>query len=355
MRRILLLLSALLAPPALGQQAPLPPDLGARVAAAYVEPAVAGFEAAATDLAADVEALCAAPSEAGLAAARDGFAGLVGAWGRLSVLRFGPLVSDNRFETIFFWPDPRGVTLRQVQAALAEDDPAVADPAHLAGKSVALQNLLALEYLLAGTDAALLAQGEDAHRCRYAHAAALVLRDQARAVAAGWSGAAPIGASFRHPGPDGYFRTPREVLGELVKAWLTTVDYVRSAELLPPMGESIAAARGRRAPLWRSDLTFTLIGAQLAGLIDLLDATGLGGTLTGAAATPFNNLRSDLVRAAHALAAIDAPAEAAFADPAIRSRLDYAALLLGYASTTIGGDLTAALGLTMGFNALDGD
>ncbi|MCP8882412.1 hypothetical protein NIM87_02745 [Devosia sp. XJ19-1] len=42
---------------------------------------------------------------------------MVESWGRLSVLRFGPLISDNRFETIFFWPDLRGVTLAVTEAA----------------------------------------------------------------------------------------------------------------------------------------------------------------------------------------------------------------------------------------------
>ncbi|WP_269467881.1 imelysin family protein [Devosia ureilytica] len=45
------------------------------------------------------------------------FGEMVESWGRLSVLRFGPLISDNRFETIFFWPDLRGVTLAVTEAA----------------------------------------------------------------------------------------------------------------------------------------------------------------------------------------------------------------------------------------------
>jgi predicted lipoprotein len=346
-------LFALLILPAQAQDA-LPADLGARVATAYAEPATQGFVTQTAALAAGITTLCATPSPANLTKAREAFGETVAAWGRLSVLRFGPLVADNRFESIFFWPDTRGVTIRQVEAALASADPGVTNAETLAGKSVALQNLFAADYLLSGSGADALANGEP-HRCAYLAALTAILHDHAEAIAAGWQPGAEFGASFRAPGADGYFRSDEEVLGELVKAIATTIEYTRSAEIGPPMGETIGDARGRRAPLWRSDLTFSLAAAQLGGLVDLLDITGLGDSLTGTRLTPFTNLHSDLDRAAETLATIALPVELAFADPAQRKRLDYVMLLLGYASETVTAELTSALGLTMGFNALDRD
>src|SRR3546814_8604156 len=41
---------------------------------------------------------------------------------RSEFLRFGPLVAANRYERIYFWPDPRGITLRQVQGLLGQAD-----------------------------------------------------------------------------------------------------------------------------------------------------------------------------------------------------------------------------------------
>lgn len=356
MRALALVLALLIGPPALAQDAGvIPDDIGARVATAYVEPALRRFEAATLDLEDTLDTLCAEPSMAALEAGRAAFAGTVSSWGGVSILRFGPLVAENRFETIFFWPDTRGVTLKQAQAALAGKDATVTDALQLSGKSVALQNLLTLDFLLAGEGAdALVAAGAE-HRCRFALAVATLLNDHASALGEAWAATTPFGSSFRMPGADGDFQSPEEVMAELAKAALTTVDFVRSAELGPARGDSIEEARGRRAPFWRSDLTFTLVAAQLEGLDALLGATDLDQRLEGAYASPFNNLRSDLALAAGTLADIDVPAEAAFADPTARKRLDYADLLLGYASTTISGDLTAALGLTMGFNALDGD
>ncbi len=340
MRMLALALGLLLASPALAQDASIiPADIGARVADAYAEPVLDQFAESTADLGAGLEALCAAPSVEALEASRDAFADTIEAWGWASVLRFGPLVADNRFESIFFWPDTRGVTLKQTQAALASADPSVTDASTLSGKSVALQNLLTLDYLLSGEGADALATPDAAHRCGFAAAVATVLGDHAKALSEAWNAATPFGSSFRQPAEGGYFQAPVEVMAELAKATLTTVEYIRSAELGPARGDSIEDARGRRAPLWRSDLTFRLVSAQLSGLGAMLDATGLSDVLEGAYASPFNNLRSDLGLAASTLGDIAAPVETAFADPTARKRLDYADLLLGYAHDTVTGDL----------------
>jgi len=144
--------------------------VGSRVSTTFVEPAIEAFAASSSRLGADVASLCVAPGEATLQTARAAFGIVVADWGRASVLRFGPLAADNRFERLFFWPDPRGIALKQVQGLLAEKDPqAIADG--VAGKSAALQGLPALEFALFGAGAEVLAIG-DAYRCEFASAIA---------------------------------------------------------------------------------------------------------------------------------------------------------------------------------------
>ena len=66
--------------------------------------------------------------------------------GPASRIHFGPLVQANRYERLAFWPDTRGVMPRQVQAAIAAQDPE-ADQARRYGRAQrALQGLPALEY-----------------------------------------------------------------------------------------------------------------------------------------------------------------------------------------------------------------
>jgi predicted lipoprotein len=122
-----------------------------------IRPGYAAFADATGALEDKLDALCAQPSSDALSQAKDAFAAAVAAWSKVEIIRFGPVIEDHRFERLFFWPDPKGIGLRQIQDALAKQDGAVTEPNQLADKSVALQGLPALEYLLYGDGADALA------------------------------------------------------------------------------------------------------------------------------------------------------------------------------------------------------
>ena len=359
MRRMLAALAMALAAhvlPAAAQapESPVPADIGTRLLDGFVAPALAGFVDAAVATEGSVDALCNAPDAERLQATREGFGDLVGAWGRVSVLRFGPLSADARFERLFFWPDTRGVILRQVQATIAEEDQSALSVASLGEKSVALQGLPALEYVLFGSGSEALAAGAD-YRCSYAKALAGNVAAIAQEAVSGWTAGTPFHASFTEPAADrDPYRSKDEVANELVKALGTGSQFIRAAELLPPLGESVEKARGKRAPFWRSDLTFDLVSAQIGGLVDLLGAAGLeaeNGPARGVAAS----IRFDLEHARSAIESIASPAESAFEEPEDRGRIEYVTVALEGAKHAVAEQLSPALGLTMGFNALDGD
>lgn len=340
---------ALLASPALAGS-------GANVADDFARPALADFENAAIRLTLATQGLCAVPGAATLAAARSLFGEAARAFGRASVLRFGPLAAEDRFEKLFFWPDPRGIALKQVQAALAQKDEALADVAALAGKSVALQGLPALEFALFGTGSHELVSAPAGFRCRFAAAVAANIAFVAGEAVAGWRADTAFATSFTDPQPGGEpYRSAAEVDGEIVKALTTALQFIRAAELQPPLGDDIAGANGRLAPLWRSDATFGLVTAQIAGARDLLLAAGYAETLPADANWLPGQVRFGLDAARRGLEQIAAPAEKAFADAADRGRIEFADVALDGAGHDISEKLSAALGLTMGFNALDGD
>jgi len=328
--------------------------VGSRVSTAFVAPTVEALSTASERLDADIAGLCAAPDEAALKTARAAFGIVVADWGRASVLRFGPLVSDNRFERLFFWPDPRGIALKQVQGLLAEKDPQ-AIAGGVSGKSAALQGLPALEFALFGTGAEALATG-DTYRCEFASAIARNIAGLAADIRDGWSPDMPFAKSFATPAPDGEpYRSEAEVHGEIVKALSTALQFVRAAELLPPLGEEAKKANGRRAPFWRSRLTVPLISAQAAGVLDLLEAAGYEETLPEDSRYIAGSIRFELSNAVRVLGQVQADPEGAFSSEPDRGRFVFAELALHHASELITRDLAAALGLTMGFNALDGD
>src|SRR6185312_7981565 len=101
----------------------------------------------------------------------------------------------------FFWPDPKGLGLKQIQDILAKRDASVTEPDQLAGKSVALQGLPALEYLLYGDGSESLTEGNRVvdgqeplpqldsagdFRCSFALSIATNLERIARSVVEGW-------------------------------------------------------------------------------------------------------------------------------------------------------------------------
>ncbi len=124
-----------------------------------IRPGYAALSDATGALSGKVEQLCKEPSEATLKDAKDAFAAAVTAWSKVEILRFGPITEEQRYERMFFWPDPKSLGLRQMQDALQRRDQAVTLPYELSKKSVALQGLPALEYLLYGDGADALGKG----------------------------------------------------------------------------------------------------------------------------------------------------------------------------------------------------
>ena len=348
----------LVSPAAFGEESrPLiPDDIGARVADNFIAPNLADFTAQSNTMSDAIATLCADPGGDALNAARAEFGSAVDAWGRVSVLRFGPLQSDARFERVFFWPDPRGVMLRQVQALLAEDAMGTLDAAALAQKSVAVQGMPALEFVLFGAGSDDLATGKGAALCNYAAAIASNIADIAESVERDWAENAPYRENFIRPAADGDpFRSTEEVAGEVVKALATGLQFVVAAELEPPLGESVDKANGRRAPFWRSGLTFRFVAAQADAVVDLLAATGLEAGLPGDRAAIVASVRFDVEHARDALGRIGEAPETAFRDEKDRGVIAYVVVALHGANHAVNDQLTEAIGLVMGFNALDGD
>ncbi|MFC5583919.1 imelysin family protein [Nitratireductor kimnyeongensis] len=339
--------------PAFGQDEPdtIAPEIGNRVLEHYITPVLARFSETSSTLSGALNAVCKGGSAPEMSAVRTGFSDTLSAFAHVSVLRFGPLVADNRFERIFFWPDTRGVTLRQVQGLLATEEPL---PSDLADQSVALQGLPALDYVLFGTGGDALA--EDARRCNYALTIANNVADIATQLEAAWAEGTSFRVSFISPAADrDPYRSKAEVAGEIVKAAGTTLEFARNAELLPALGKTVEKARGKRAPFWRSGQTFAFVAGQIEGVQRLIDAAGFVDGPSELVNGYGRGMNFDLSHARETLLAVETAPEAAFSEEQDRGRISYATIAMEGAKHTLNGELSGALGLVMGFNALDGD
>lgn len=336
--------------------AQLPADLGERLARDYARPAVSKMVDAATALDGALGAWCAKPDAAGATRVSDAFTNLALAWPGVEILRFGPLVQANRFERLAFWPDTRGVMPKQVQQLIAAGDAALLAPGALAGRSVAVQGLPALEYVLYG-DPALLKQTDAptfAYACGYARAVTANVTTISRDVGEAWSAQGDFGRQFARPqAANDLYRDPQEIAAEAMKALSTGLQFARDVKILPVLGDTADAARPKRAAFWRSGLSTRLLAANLDSLKAFYQA--------GAYPLPKGSewmdvsVRGELTSAAQTLQAVPAPLDAALKDEDGRRQLQLASLTIKNAKAIVDQDLAPALGVTIGFNALDGD
>lgn len=357
MRLLLALAFALATTPALAQSAiPVQSIITAGIDG-YIRPAFAQLAVEAGALERDVAGLCAAPDGAGLDEARDRFRSTVLAYARAEFLRIGPLGSGDRMERLLFWPDRKGIALRQVQAALADTDPTAAAPETLRKKSVAMQGLVAVEYLLFGTGSDDLAAGA-AYRCSYAAAATALIAGLAGEIDAEWRDTGPAGIAARllapTPAADD-FRTETEVLEKLAATLIHGTETIRDQRIMPVLGAAQGGPKPRSALFWRSGLAVPALAANFAGLHDFFVASRFPEAMAGPNEWVSNGALFEFQNAARAAALITDPIEQAVADPAQVQALRYMVIITGSLDTLLGDNLAAALGLSVGFSALDGD
>lgn len=305
-------------------------------------------------------ALCAAPGSDTLADSRTAFANLAVAWSRVEMFRMGPARAENRYERMFFWPDRRGLGLRQVQAIMADEDPTATDVDTLRGKSVAVQGLLALEYVLFGTDSDTLADtSPDGYRCRYGHAIAGAIAANAAEMRDGWTAPDGYAAIMRDPGAaNPVYRSHGEVVQDILRSAREQIQIVRDIKLARPLGDSPAAAIPTQAPFWRSNLTIPTIRANIDAVSSLIDPGGIGAILPTGADWMGGSLQFELASANAALATLKGTGldwESTVRSVEGYEKLAYTLIPLGSAFALLEQRIPAALGLTAGFNTLDGD
>ena len=330
-------------------------ELGHRLTEGYIAPAMSRFHDAAANMGSALRTACIEAEHGGAAKLAPAFERLVEAWAGIEFLRFGPLVDSNRFENIFFWPDPRGVMTRQVQAMLARPGAQVPDAGSLASHSIALKGLPALEYVLY-RNKGLLAGSEAANResaCAYAIAVAGNLEQVGADLTAQWGEGGEMAERFSQPGPDNpLYRNAQEITAEAVKALSTGLQFQADIKLAPALGSDVAGANYRKAPFWRSHLAIQSVEAAVHGMLAFYDA---GGYHFPDATWIDENIRGELRRAAENLAEIHDPGSELFSSEHSHRELTLVTLQLRNAKDLVDQHMAPALGVRIGFNALDGD
>jgi predicted lipoprotein len=340
---------------------PPPADVLTRMTISAVDTYILGaldrWKASTAGYGATLAQYCRAPSADGRTELRTGFADLLVAWAGVDFLQFGPLARDARADRYAFWPDPHGTGERQLRQFLAQRDPAILAPGALAKQSAAVQGLPALERLVFdGSDALASAATPIPFRCDLAKAVAANLGAIADAVVAEWQGDRGWRALMLAPTHDNpvYIKADEPVV-ELMKALISGLERLSDQRISPARGPMPQAARASRAPYAMSGATPAYWRASADSLTRFAEALGLTGLVPPDKAAMASDAATQWTKLHDALAAAGNDLEAALTSPGPRAKLGDALTTLQRLKTLFGTEIPATVGLTTGFNALDGD
>lgn len=351
--------------PALSQESAVPTphlDRGAvsgvlsRAVDGFIRPGYHALQQSAADMHTSMDALCSAPSAGTLASAITAFGQLVGAWSHIEIVRVGPVLERNRFERILFYPDRKSTGLKQVQSQLAKPDESATSPKALAQKSVAMQGLGALEFVLYGTGAEVLSSEKGGFRCRYGAAIAANIETIAAELVAAWDEPAGVQAAWKAPGPDNpVFRDENEAATALLGILVHGMETVRDQRVETFYRGGDARSFPRQAIYWRSGLTWASIAANIEGLQMLIDRSDMRRLLDEDQRSIIDSIDFLLKSVRRTSLRIDTDIELAVEKPEERSRLDYVLLNTKDLILRLSNDFGGAIGLGAGFSFSDGD
>lgn len=301
-------------------------------------------------------ALCDAPSDDALRSARQAFGEAVASWSRMETTRFGPILRQNAAERLYFFPDRRGIGLRQVQGVLAKKDETATNAQSLAGKSVALQGLGTLEYLLFGTGADELAVEAGNFRCAFAEAATERIEATATLIADEWFDPNGIAKRFADPDPTyADFQTADDSLRALLGAFTNGLELIADTRIAPFLGGDAASARPKMAPWWRSGLTGRALSENLDGLSDLFETAGLERLLPSSDDSLPAEITFEFANAERVLTAIAEPLPELVQTQGARQPVSYLLIVARSLRSLFAERFAGAIGLVAGFSSLDGD
>jgi len=341
------ILALLLLAPLQQVQAQAPADeLLRRVVNEVIVPGYANLVQTAEAQQAQWQSFCAAPSAEGFASAREAYHRSADAWSSIEIIHYGPIAEDFRGERLSFWPERKNAVEKALKAALANPSDTALEPAAFRKGSAGVQGLPALERLLfseGASEAQFTGSDEGAFRCRLGTAIAGNILAIAREVQAGWT-EGENAIVHRLAAPEIATAAKAALATDLLGGYVL----IKDKKLDPAMGKDAAGVRPKMAEGWRS-------GRSLRAIVLNLESTGkiLEILADGMPKRDMTALRNNAT-ALRVARRLNGDLGALAAGPQRRDLL-----LLRDAADAAGKrafeEAPVVLGVTVGFNSLDGD
>jgi predicted lipoprotein len=282
------------------------------------------------------KSFCEEPEEEKFQALTQSFHALADAWATIEFIRSGPSSDDFRRERFYFWPERKNAVERVLAAALKSASPQDLEPVAIRNASAAIQGLPALERLLfdgISTSAEFQAKEKAGFRCQLGTAISYNAAALADEMKEGWNAKAA-------------FITEADKAA-LATDIVTTYTVIKDVKIEAVIGKDEKHAKPRAAEFWRSVRSLRNIVVNLEALNRinaiffeaLSEDVSLPAT-TNSAISIARSLGADL----GSIAVGERRRDALLLRDAVDAAEDRALI-----------EVPAALGVTVGFNSLDGD
>lgn len=260
------------------------------------------------------------------------------AWISVSHIQFGPIEDRGLSLSMAFWPDPKDNTGKAIARLSEATDPIVDTPEQFGDVTAAAQGFTALERLLYDD------QPDVEYACRLVRAVAMGLATKADDILTDWPSFAALMISAGETG-NARFQSTDEVNRALYTALSTGLEFLHDQRLGRPLG-SFERPRPKRAEARRSERSLRHIALSLSAL-EALATTMHDGDLT--------KTKMAFAAAKERAIALDDPALAGVANPGQRIRIEALQRTVGDIQNAVNDEIGKPLGITAGFNSLDGD
>lgn len=284
-----------------------------------------------------------------------GFNRIVKAYGRIDFLRFGPMLADNVLDRLYFWPDRKGLAIKRVERALREQDSSLLELNALQNFSVALQGLTAYEYLFFGRGAEVLP--DHAYRCALGLAVARNIFTTSKTIRQAWVGDNGYAQLMQSPSAsNSIYRSHKEAAQDIYAALGEGLETAHVLKITPSFGKvGGKIVKPKRSPFWRSEQTFSYLGATVQRLEDTMAASGMMFQLPVGEAYKQRSIEFEFSNTKNALEKLPRSPLEAYKDPAHASTLRYATITFKSLGEMLVEPIGKTLKFSKGFSSLDGD
>ena len=343
------------AAPQVGLNEDAVPAVMQRAVDEVIRPGYRNMQQSAARLTTAMKDLCDDGTQQTLDKAKTVFDDTIRYWSVIEIVQTGPVIQDNLFEHILFYPDRKGVGLKQVQALIAKADPKDATVDAIAGKSVAVQGLTALEYVLHGNGSDELVKQKNGFRCLYGAAVAGNIQREASEVVAAWEKPDGVQASWKHPGPSSSdFMDNKEAITALLGILVHGAETVRDQRLENFYKGKDSVPRPRMAIYWRSKNTWKSMAANLEGLRTFWQKAGMADLLPADKKPVADAIDASFKALLDTVPKLNPDIDVATSD-AEKAKLDDLLVTTRDLTTKISDEYGGAIGLSAGFSFSDGD